>query len=471
MVIEASRPNLPAATGITSNSAYQIGPSPNQLTTRKKRRTATQRPARWMKVHRRCSSRSMVSKFRPGSNIYGLPPGFQRLCQVDCPCKTTVRWQNDNNLVKPRMLSPLLDPAVIGTSLTTDSMYLMKILLISDAWKPQVNGVVRTLENTQAELTAMGHDVLVVGPDRFRTVPCPGYPEIPIALRPARRLAGLIESFAPNCIHVATEGPLGQAARSWCQRHDVTFTSSYHTRFPEYLRMRAPVPTSWTYRWLRGFHAAASRTLVRTRTQMNLLAQHGFSNLAVWPGGVDTQLFRPRRERFFDLPRPIALYAGRVAPEKSLEDFLAVDFPGSKVIIGDGPARPALQRRFPEAHFLGYHHGEGLARRMAASDVFVFPSRTDTLGLVMLEAMACDVPVAAFPVPGPIDVVLNGVSGCLDENLQLAMEGALQLDRSDCRVFAGEFTWRHCTQIFVDQLQPATAPAAPQADSLMTAKA
>lgn len=347
----------------------------------------------------------------------------------------------------------------------------MKILLISDAWQPQVNGVVRTLENTQAELCAMGHEVMIIGPDRFRSVPMPGYREIPIALRPGPRLAQLIESFAPTCIHVATEGPLGMAARRWCQHHDMPFTTSYHTRFPEYLRLRAPVPTAWTYSWLRRFHGPATKTMVRTRTQMKLLAAHGFANLGLWPGGVDTQLFRPRRESVLNFPRPIALYAGRVAPEKSLEDFLSVDFPGSKVIVGDGPARAALQKRFPEAHFLGYHYGEALAQRIASSDVFVFPSRTDTLGLVMLEAMACGVPVAAFPVPGPIDVVLNGVSGCLNEDLGSAMADALKLDRSDCRVFAGEFSWRQCTQAFVDQLQPSSISASSLSSPLTTAQA
>jgi len=331
---------------------------------------------------------------------------------------------------------------------------IMKILLISDAWQPQVNGVVRTLENTSAELTLMGHEVLVIGPDRFRTVPMPGYREIPLALLPGRRLEHLIETFLPDCIHIATEGPLGVAARRWCVHHEVVFTSSYHTRFPEYLRLRAPVPTRWTYAWLRRFHSAAHRTMVRTRTQKKELAQRGFGHLDVWPGGVDTRLFRPRAERAMKLPGPIALYAGRVAREKSLEDFLSVEFPGSKVIVGDGPDRASLQARFPEAHFLGYHHGEDLARLVASADVFVFPSRTDTLGLVMLEAMACGVPVAAFPVPGPQDVVLDGVSGCLDLDLAAAMDRALRLDRTACRTFAAEFSWRHCSQIFLNLVQP-----------------
>lgn len=326
----------------------------------------------------------------------------------------------------------------------------MKILLISDAWRPQVNGVVRTLENTSIELFRIGHEVMVIGPDRFLTVPMPGYREIPLAIMPGRPLADLIERLRPDCIHIATEGPLGMAARSWCLHNEAAFTTSYHTRFPEYLRLRAPVPTRWTYAWLRRFHRAANRTLVRTCTQKKDLAARGFANLEVWPGGVDSQLFRPRSECVLQLPRPIALYAGRVAPEKSLGDFLSVDFPGSKVILGDGPARASLQARFPTAHFLGYHHGEDLARLMAAADVFVFPSRTDTLGLVMLEAMACGVPVAAFPVPGPQDVVLDGVSGCLDEDLATAMERSLQLDRTACRTYAGEFSWRYSAQIFLN---------------------
>ena len=346
------------------------------------------------------------------------------------------------------------DLAVIHLSLPGGKLCGMKILLISDAWQPQVNGVVRTLENTRAELTAMGHEILVVGPDRFRSMPMPGYPEIPLSLLPGRKMEQIIESFLPDCIHIATEGPLGLAARRWCVHHEVVFTTSYHTRFPEYLRMRAPVPTRWTYAWLRRFHGAAHRTMVRTRTQKAELGQRGFRHLDVWPGGVDVQLFRPRKQRVIDLPGPIALYAGRVAPEKTLEDFLAVDFPGSKVIVGDGPARKALQAKFPEAHFLGYHYGENLARLVASADVFVFPSRTDTLGLVMLEAMASGVPVAAYPVPGPVDVVLEGVSGCLDEDLAAAMEKAMRLDPTDCRTFAAEFSWRHCSQIFLDLVQP-----------------
>jgi glycosyltransferase involved in cell wall biosynthesis len=331
----------------------------------------------------------------------------------------------------------------------------MKILLVSDAWRPQVNGVVRTLENTQVELAAMSHEVKVIGPDRFRSVPLPGYREIAVALRPYADLSRLIEREAPDCLHIATEGTLGMAARRWCRRNGMPFTTSYHTQFPEYLNLRMPVPTAWTYRWLRNFHSAAERTLVRTRTQLKLLETQGFKNLAVWPGGVDTMMFKPRPKRALNLPGPIALYAGRVAPEKTLEDFLCLDLPGSKVVIGDGPARAGLQKRFPDAHFLGYKFGEDLARHVASADVFVFPSKTDTLGLVMLEAMACGVPVAAYPVPGPMDVVLNGVSGSLNEDLGTAIRQALRLDRSDCHAFASTFSWRHCTEAFLGQLQPA----------------
>ncbi len=345
----------------------------------------------------------------------------------------------------------------------------MKILLISDAWRPQVNGVVRTLENTQVELRHMGHEVKVIGPDQFRSVPLPGYSEITVPLRPYGALSRRIERFEPDCLHIATEGTLGMATRRWCRRNAMPFTTSYHTQFPEYLNMRLPVPKAWTYRWLRNFHSAAEQTMVRTRTQLKLLESQGFENLAVWPGGVDTLMFRPRARRVLNLPRPIALYAGRVAPEKSLGEFLSLELPGSKVVIGDGPAWAALQKQFPEAHFLGYKFGEDLAEHVASADVFVFPSRTDTFGLVMLEAMACGVPVAAYPVPGPLDVVLNGVSGSLNEDLGVAVEDALRLDRSDCHAFASTFSWRSCTETFLQHLQPASpSPAELKAPVLAT---
>ena len=340
----------------------------------------------------------------------------------------------------------------------------MNILLVSDAWRPQVNGVVRTLENTCSELEAMGHRVEVIGPDRFRSLPFPGYPEIPLSVLPGRQVARLIQQASADCIHIATEGPLGWAARRFCLRHKRPFTTSLHTRFPEYLALRAPVPLSVGYAALRRFHAPAARTMVRTRSQVRELGERGFENLDIWPGGVDTRLFRPRRQRVLDVAGPIALYAGRIAPEKSLEAFLTADWPGSKVLIGDGPARERLERDHPAAHFLGYRQGEELAALVASADVFVFPSRTDTLGLVMLEAMACGVPVAAFPVSGPKDVILNGTTGCLDDDLGRAMAGALRIDPVDCRTFATAFSWRECTLKFLQMLAPAGCDDFPGAD-------
>jgi glycosyltransferase involved in cell wall biosynthesis len=317
----------------------------------------------------------------------------------------------------------------------------------------------------------MGHRVEMIGPDRFRTVPLPGYPEIPLAVLPGLRTARLIDRSAPDCIHIATEGPLGWAARRYCLRRKRPFTTSLHTRFPEYLAMRAPVPLSLGYRILRQFHAPAVRTMVRTRSQVRELTERDFGHLEIWPGAVDIRLFRPRRGRVLDLAGPIALYAGRIAPEKSLEDFLLADWSGSKVLIGDGPARERLECDFPDAHFLGYRQGDELAAMMASADVFVFPSRTDTLGLVMLEAMACGVPVAAFPVTGPKDVVLSGTTGCLDEDLGRAMAGALRIDPVDCRTFATAFSWRESTLKFLRMLAPVDCIDSPRPKSPAVAPA
>lgn len=257
-----------------------------------------------------------------------------------------------------------------------------------------------------------------------------------------------------DAIHIATEGPLGLAASRWCRRNGLPFTTSCHTRFPEYLRMRAPVPLAVGYAYMRWFHSRASRSFVRTPSQKALLAERGFRNLHVWPGGVDTQLFRPRERDRLGLPRPVSLYAGRVAVEKNLDAFLRLDLPGSKVVIGDGPALAEMRERYPDTHFLGYRHGEELAALMGSADVFVFPSRTDTLGLVILESMACGVPVAAFPVPGPSDLINDGGNGALDTDLREAVFRALSVDGESCSEFAAGFTWDACTRRFASLLQP-----------------
>ncbi len=336
----------------------------------------------------------------------------------------------------------------------------MNIALITDAWRPQVNGVVRTLSNTVRECEALGHATTVIGPDRFRTVPCPSYPEIRLSVWAGNKVARLIERGEFDAVHIATEGPLGLAARRCCRRLGRPFTTSCHTRFPEYLRCRLPVPITASYAWLRRFHNAAARTLVRSPSQKTDLERRGFNRLAIWPGGVDTELFRLYGKEALDYPRPVAMYMGRIAAEKNLEAFLELDLPGSQVIVGDGPARAALQQRYPRARFIGYRHGEALARILAAADVFVFPSRTDTLGLVMIEALACGVPVAAFPVQGPQDVVINGVTGALDEDLESAVYSALACDPVVCREHAEAYSWRKSTARFLRLLEPANLPVA-----------
>lgn len=325
----------------------------------------------------------------------------------------------------------------------------MKLALVSDAWLPQVNGVVTTLRNTCDHIERQGHEVLRVTPEQFRSVPCPCYQEIRLAVKPYRKMKQLLDRGQPDVMHIATEGPLGQAARRYCLRHNLEFATSLHTRFPEYIRMRAPIPMSWTYAWLRRFHAPAHNTLVRSHTQQKELAQRGFKGLSVWPGAVDTTLFKPRGKDGLNLPGPVSMYMGRVAVEKGLPDFLDLDLPGSKVIVGGGPDLEELQNRFPQAHFLGPKTGVDLATTLSAADVFVFPSRTDTFGLVMLEAMGCGVPVAAFPAPGPLDVVDNGMTGVLDNDLGKAIEGALQLNGDACVQKAQAHSWARSSEQFL----------------------
>lgn len=333
----------------------------------------------------------------------------------------------------------------------------MKIAIVTDAWRPQTNGVVKTLSTTADGLRALGHDVRVIEPNQFKTFPCPTYPEIRLAWLPYGRLSGLLEGFDPDAIHIATEGTLGAAARKWCLRRRFPFTTSYHTQFPEYVRARVPIPLSVSYAHLRRFHSAAARTMVATPAMQRLLESRGFRNIVRWTRGVDVSLFKPRDKNFLDLPRPIAMYVGRVAVEKNIEAFLKLDLPGTKVIVGDGPARAELEASYRNAKFVGFKFGEELAAHVAAADVFVFPSRTDTFGLVLLEAMACGVPVAAYPVTGPIDVVTQGVTGALNEDLRAATLAALKLDPQQCRAYALANTWETATRQFLSQLAPKLA--------------
>jgi glycosyltransferase involved in cell wall biosynthesis len=328
----------------------------------------------------------------------------------------------------------------------------MKLAIVSDAWQPQVNGVVTTLRRTAEALEALGHSVVVLSPERHVTIPCPTYPEIRLALWPQRRLAATLAVHAPDAIHVATEGPLGMAAARYCSDRGLAFTTSYHTQFPQYVRKRVPVPESWTYAWLRRHHGRAHRTLVATERQRQDLVARGFANVVLWTRGVDTELFEPSKRDPFALPRPIFACAGRVAVEKNLQAFLALDLPGTKVVIGDGPDRAALERRFRSAVFIGYRFGADLAACLAAADVLVFPSRTDTFGLVLLEAMACGTPVAAYPVTGPIDVVTPGVTGVLDEDLGAAAMAALDIDRCGCRAAVEGRTWAKASAQFLEHL-------------------
>ena len=330
----------------------------------------------------------------------------------------------------------------------------MRIALVTDAWRPQTNGVVTTLARTLEWLERLGHVTERITPEGFRTVACPTYPEIRLALLPARRVAKTLGDFGADAVHIATEGPLGTAARSWCLRAGMPFTTSYHTQFPQYIRARLPIPLRWSYAFLRRFHGRAARVMVATEHVRRDLAAQGFGRLATWTRGVDTAMFQPRERDYLPAPRPIQVYVGRVAVEKNLEAFLALETPGTKYVIGGGPALAQLRARYPRAVFTGYKYGEELARHIAAADVFVFPSRTDTFGLVLLEAMACGVPIAAFPVVGPIDVVKHGVTGVLDEDLAVAIQGALRLSREDCRQYAERFTWENATRQFIANLEP-----------------
>lgn len=329
-----------------------------------------------------------------------------------------------------------------------------RIAIVTDAWLPQVNGVVRTLTTTCEILRRQGHEVMVVSPDQFASLPCPTYPEIRLAISPPGTVARRLRAFAPEAIHVATEGPLGVMARRYCTQRDIRFTTAYHTQFPDYLARRTRLPKGWFWRYIRWFHAPARRVLVSTESIGRELRAHGLDRLQPWSRGVDLDCFTPDApppSEFAGMPRPIQLYVGRVAVEKNLEAFLSGSYPGSKVVVGDGPSLERLRAKYPAAHFLGRRSGAELAGCYAGADVFVFPSRTDTFGLVMIEALACGTPVAAYPVPGPLDILTDAV-GAMSEDLDRAIGAALFCDRKVCADYATRYSWEAATRQFLQGL-------------------
>ncbi|HTJ92676.1 MAG TPA: glycosyltransferase family 1 protein [Pararobbsia sp.] len=330
----------------------------------------------------------------------------------------------------------------------------MKIMIVTDAWEPQVNGVVRTLKQTTRELTELGHRVELLTPLEFTTIPCPTYPEIRLSLFPGGKVNRRIREFQPDALHVATEGPLGMAARNYAKRHKIPFTSAYHTRFPEYVQARFGIPLTLTYRFLHWFHGRSQAVMAPTPVVKHDLEKYGFDNVVLWSRGVDLDVFHPQDSKVLNTARPIFLYVGRVAVEKNVEAFLKLDLPGSKWVCGEGPALAELKSKYPDANYLGVLSQPELAKVYAAADVFVFPSRTDTFGLVLLEALACGLPVAAYPVTGPIDVLGDGPAGAMDEDLREACLSALKISRADARAWAERFSWRAASEQFASHLRP-----------------
>lgn len=338
----------------------------------------------------------------------------------------------------------------------------MRLLVATDAWRPQINGVVRSLEYMAAEAPRFDAEVTFLTPERFRSVPMPTYKEIRLSLATARAVARHLAAVEPTHVHIATEGPIGFAARRACLGGGRSFTTSYHTRFPEYLAARAPVPRRWSYAVLRRFHNAGCGVMVATPSLERELSGRGFERILRWTRGVDTDLFRPRPAALDGNdpplgPRPVSLFVGRVAVEKNIEAFLRLDLPGSKVVVGDGPARAELKRIYPDVRFLGALSGESLAAVYASADVFVFPSLTDTFGIVLLEALASGLPVAAFPVTGPLDVVGSSGCGVLDHDLRGAVLGALQISKERCRAYGETFTWTESARQFFGNIRAAHA--------------
>ncbi len=333
-------------------------------------------------------------------------------------------------------------------------------MIITDAWAPQVNGVVTTLGKTGDGLRKIGHEVCFVTPQQFRSLPCPTYPEIRLSLFPAGGMKRAIEEFAPEAIHIATEGPLGIAARRYCLDRNLPFTTAFHTRFAEYVHARFRVPINLTYRWLRRFHAPSRAVMVPTPAVRRELQMRGFTNTVHWTRGVDTETFTPGERSALGSDRPIFLYVGRVAVEKNIEAFLDLDLPGSKWVVGEGPSRAKLERKYPGVRFEGIKKPTELASYYRAADVSVFPSLTDTFGLVMLEALACGTPVAAFPVHGPIDVIGDSGAGALHEDLRTACLNALEINRRHARTYAERFSWATSIKQFEQNLSPFSRDAA-----------
>jgi glycosyltransferase involved in cell wall biosynthesis len=332
----------------------------------------------------------------------------------------------------------------------------MRIAIVTDAWSPQVNGVVRTLQSVIARLGSRGHEAIVISPDQFNSLPCPTYGEIRLGLASASMVGRRIAAERPGAVHIATEGPLGLAARRWCLRNGLPFSSAYHTQFPDYVAHRTGLPPGLLWRYIRWFHGPSSAVLASTGTVKAQLEARGIKRVQLWSRGVDLDLFRPDVEPhpvLANLPRPVLLYVGRIAVEKNVQAFLDSRHIGSKVLVGDGPDLTRLQRLYPDACFLGALHGKALAAAYAGADVFVFPSRTDTFGLVMIEALACGTPVAAYPVPGPLDVLDPSV-GCMDVNLDQAIAAALLRDRGFCSAYAHRFSWDKCVHQFLSALIP-----------------
>jgi glycosyltransferase involved in cell wall biosynthesis len=340
----------------------------------------------------------------------------------------------------------------------------MRILVATDAWHPQVNGVVRTLTSMAEAARAFGVEVSFLTPQSFRTFAMPSYPDLRLALPGPARIARLIADARPDSIHIATEGPIGLLVRRYCRQHKLPFTTSFHTRFPEYISARLPIPEPWIWRALRAFHGPSQAVMAATPALAGELRARGFRNVVLWPRGVDAGQFHPRAADL-GLPRPVFLCVGRVAVEKNLEAFLDLDLPGTKVIVGDGPARAALARKYPQAVFLGARQGKELAVAYAAADVFVFPSKTDTFGLVLLEALASGLPVAAFPVTGPRDVIGNEPVGALNEDLRIACLTAVTISPQACLAFAARHTWEASARAFVENITNVRADD-PKSDAL-----